>query len=167
MLSNFGTALLSCVVSLVLASLFSGSIIHESAHAIMAIVFGLKVYSWTLTYVTFETSSNLSVKTVIGLAGGTAQALSSLFLLWIILRIENSDIQKLLNRWHFLGIKSGFLAIAFVGILTAFWEGFFLESYVQSLNNLGGLFLWRIIGILCLVTAFYFFLKQKPFKNFG
>jgi hypothetical protein len=162
MISNIGTVIIFLVVSFVLAALFSGMLIHEGAHAIMAIAFGLRIYSWDLTHVTYETSSNPIVNTIIGLAGGTAQALSSLLLLWLIVRIENLYVQKPLNRWRFLGIKSGVLTVVFNGVITAIWEGFFYESYIQTYNNQ---LLEGTIWILSSVVALCFFYKQKPFDR--
>jgi hypothetical protein len=163
MISNIGIFIIFWGVSFALVGLFSGMLIHEEAHAVVVIAFGLKVYSWSLTQVVYETSSNPIVNVVIGFVGGIAQALSSLLLLWIVARIESLYFQKPSNRWQFLGIKSGCLTVVFNGLITTIWEGFFHGSYEQIYNNQ---LLWGIITILSSVVAFYVFYIRKPFENF-
>lgn len=163
----FAFALLGFVFGLTPTTLFSGMLIHEEAHLITAKAFGLRIDSWDLTHVAYENSTNPQANTVIRLAGGTAQAVSSIIILWIVTMLEkritreNEDDKGLLARIVFFGLKIGILVVFLNGIATAIWEGFFYESYRQIYGNQ---VLWGTISILCGAAASYVLYMRKPLK---
>jgi hypothetical protein len=146
--------------------LFAGMLVHEEGHAVLCILYGLP-FSWSLAHVVYERSPNPLINITIGLAGGFAQALSSLILLWFAINLEKNFLhaesvtdKKHLKQGVFFGFELAFLTITFHGIINGIWEGLFYQSYEQLYDNL---LVWGAIIILCGSTSYYA-LYRRPFR---
>jgi hypothetical protein len=169
-LSFFVALVLVAIVSYLLLNLPFAAVHEILGHALACRLFGNRIISLSFDHVTYESTGNTFVATTIGLAGGMVQALVTLPFLWSVITMEkNMDNQRnikqeLLKKTVLFGLEIAFLTIAFNGVITGMWEGFFYESYSQvHANSL----LWRTIdfvgGILSFSMLYRY--KQKIFAQ--
>jgi len=146
---------------------FIGMLIHENSHAIACLMFGLP-YSWSLTHVVYVISPDPLVNIIVRLAGGLGQALVALLLFWYATKLEKTFSSRILFkqlldekrspiRSMFYGFELALLTIAFHGIVTGIWEGFFFESYTENIHNY---FLLVPIILLCGILSFYIIYRR-------
>jgi hypothetical protein len=149
-LAIYGLVFGSFIFSFFLGGFLFGMVAHENSHALTCMVFGLRIRAYSLSQVVYEASPNPIVNTVVGLAGGAGQALTSFISCWYLTMLEKRVFGKPPYSNMVLGFELGFLTIAFHGVINAVWEGFFFEHYGQQHGNL---ILTLIIALFSLFTA--------------
>jgi hypothetical protein len=148
------------VVVLAIGGVFFGWLVHETAHTLGCIAFGLE-YSWSLRRVVYVTSPTPLVNLVVRLAGGAGEALSSLGFFWFarnrLMMLKEEIVwqrtfgcPRSVKVSIFFGLELALLTTVFHGFIMGIWEGFFFESYVQIH---GITMIWGIITLLCGVTS--------------
>jgi len=143
-----------------------GMFFHEFGHALACQVFGLRIVSWSPTEVVHGISSNPSVNIAVGFAGGMAQAVAcfamllatgSFFGSWLF---HSDSIERRLEVWSVsIGLDLAFLMVGFIGLVTAFWEGFFSESYDYFSGNT---LVWATVALVAGLVAFLILYKAFP-----
>lgn len=147
-----------------------GMIVHEWGHFFACNLLGLKVFSLSLTQVVHGVSSNPSVNVAVGFAGGLAQALSSFVLVFVTGFVStipirsNSQIESRLRIWGVsIGLEAAFLTVGFAGLVTAFWEGLFVDSYYYLAGDLlVGVLVEVILTLISALVAFLILFKMFP-----
>jgi hypothetical protein len=132
---------------------------HELGHFFACRFFGLAIITWSPTQVIHESSYNSSINMAVGFAGGLAQALSSFMFVLIIGLVStvpmraDSQLASRLRNWSIaIGLEAAFLTMGFAGLIIAFWEGLYADSY----NLLAG---DAVVGVtVTLVSGFLAFL---------
>jgi len=157
----------SVSIGISLGGPFIGMLIHENSHAIACLMFGLP-YLWSLTHVVYVASPDPLVNIIVRLAGGLGQALVALLFFWYVTKLEKHfssriffkqllDEKKSPIRSMLYGFEIAFLTIAFHGIITGVWEGFFFESYSKNVHNY---FLLVPIILLCGIVSVYIIYRR-------
>jgi hypothetical protein len=143
-----------------------GMFFHEMGHFIACRIFGLEVISVTVTQVIHVLSKNPSVNLAVGFAGGLAQALFCFvfvlitgFLSTAPLR-SSGRLEDRLETWSWsIGFESAFLTIGFTGLVMAFWEGLFADSYSSFADNI---IVWIVVTLFAGLLAFWIAYKTFP-----
>lgn len=139
-----------------------GGIVHESSHALLCYLLGTP-FNFSVFQVTYNSAIiSSTTNTIIKLSGGWGQTLVALFFFWLAVKCE-----RRFSKW-FLSIVSfeiTFLTIAFLGVITSFWEGFFNDSYQLYYNNLI-IFLLMVLPLMALSTVIIKRWKTKEFSIF-
>jgi hypothetical protein len=145
------TGSLAFLSSYFFAVFFFGLIVHEASHALVCLIFGIP-FAWSLT------------QTLIYLAGGIGESLASLICFWMLTKMENKPIAKLLSHQNRLSMifasELVFLAMGFHGFANGIWEGFFPASYAPIHNNAA---IWDTIFAISLILAIA--INYKRYSN--
>jgi len=150
---------LAFLLGLLIAIPVSGMFFHEMGHLFACRFFDLKVVSWSPIQVVHGSSDSSSVNTAVGFAGGLTQALSSFVFVLVIGLVAtipirgNSQIRSRLRNWSVAtGLEAAFLTVGFTGLIMAFWEGFYEDSYSFFAGD-------AFVGVpITLISGFFAFL---------
>lgn len=139
-----------------------GMVVHENSHAIACLLLRVRIHSYSIYQVVYETSSDPRVNVLIGVSGGIGQALFSFFFFWYVTTWEKRIFMEIFSKklmgfkkteklGVLLGFEISFFALFLHGIVNAIWEGFFYSNYLEFHDNLA---LIAIILFFCLLVSF-------------
>ena len=139
-------------------------IVHEQCHVLACIIFNVPV-EFTLFHVVYD-SQNLSALTqiIIGAAGGFGQAISSLSFFEVAFLYGQYALERRYKKWFLaaIGAEIAFFTIVIMGLVTAVWEGFFLDNYVLYYKNQVA---FLVLVILSMVLSTYIVLRLNKRKR--
>lgn len=145
---------------------FCAMVMHETGHALAARMFGFPhhLVPWTDVIILRNPLTPSWIFNLVALAGGITQSLTSFgFLLWVSAFQRILSKQSILKPKIFFGLKLSFLTVVFTGLINAIWEGFFIQSYLQSADNIQ---VWDLINLACGILSFciLYFSRRKSWR---